>query len=75
MNTVTYIANPETLRVTKELLTGTPITLDCKRPINTTSEPHASSTFSTPDIANNNVQEYFIYWFGTLLSFFQLLSV
>ena len=61
MNTVTYIANPETLRVTKELLTGTPITLDCKRPINTTSEPHASSTFSTPDIANNNVQEYFIY--------------
>ena len=57
--TVTSIVNPETLRVTKELLTSTPITLDCERSVNINSEQPASSKFSTPDVANNNAQESF----------------
>ena len=57
--TVTSIVNPETLRVTKELLTSTPITLDCERSVNINSEQPASSKVSTPDVANNNAQESF----------------
>ena len=57
--TVTSIVNPETLRVTKELLTSTPITLDWERSVNINSEQSASSKVSTPDVANNNAQESF----------------